>query len=144
MIVLLTGHRKSGTTLLHRFFDNNKDFNVYPNDFCYFYMFFPGYAEKYKKNKSAAIKRLININRIKLKNFCKQYNYPLINLKKNNLLLKNHFKKKIYLIKKYYLKLLEIIGPIFQIQIPKIIFFLKKHHKPCILKNIIKFSKILK
>ena len=94
MIVLLTGHRKSGITLLHRFFDNNKDFNVYPNDFCYFYMFFPGYAEKYKKNKSAAIKRLININRIKLKNFCKQYNYPLINLKKNDLLLKNHFKKK--------------------------------------------------
>ena len=82
MIVLLTGHRKSGTTLLHRFFDNTKGFNVYPNDFCYFYMFFPGYAEKYKKNKSAAIKRLININKIKLKDFCKQYNYPLLDLKK--------------------------------------------------------------
>ena len=68
-------------------------------------MFFPGYAEKYKKNKSAAIKRLININKIKLKDFCKQYNYPLLDLKKNDLILKNHLRKKIYLTRKYYLKL---------------------------------------
>ena len=32
---ILTGHRKSGTTLLHKLFDGHPDLNVYPVDRCY-------------------------------------------------------------------------------------------------------------
>ncbi len=94
MIVLLTGHRKSGTTLLHRLFDDHKNFNIYPNDFCYFYMFFPSFSEKFKNDKSKAIKRLNLINKIKLIDFCNQHNFNLNNFSKYNKILKSEFNKK--------------------------------------------------
>ena len=41
---MLTGHRKSGTTLLHKLFDGHPEINVYPNDISLLYAFFPCWA----------------------------------------------------------------------------------------------------
>jgi hypothetical protein len=38
---MLTGHRKSGTTLLHKLFDGHPYLNVYPVDLCLLYAFYP-------------------------------------------------------------------------------------------------------
>lgn len=38
-IIYLTGHRKSGTTLLNNLFDNHPDLNVYPVDLSLYYAF---------------------------------------------------------------------------------------------------------
>ena len=60
-IIFLTGHRKSGTTLLHRLFDNHHGIDVYPDDLGYFYAYFPYYTEKYKNNKEKLINRIVKI-----------------------------------------------------------------------------------
>lgn len=39
--VMLTGHRKSGTTMLHRLFDGHPGLNVYPVDLSLLYAFYP-------------------------------------------------------------------------------------------------------
>ena len=39
--VMLTGHRKSGTTLLHKLFDGHTELNVYPVDISLLYAFYP-------------------------------------------------------------------------------------------------------
>lgn len=40
-VVVLTGHRKSGTSLLHRLFDGVNSFNSYPVDISVLYAYFP-------------------------------------------------------------------------------------------------------
>jgi len=52
--ILLTGHRKSGTTLLHKLFDSHPQLNVYPVDICLLYAFYPCQVkveEDYEKRK---------------------------------------------------------------------------------------------
>jgi hypothetical protein len=39
--IMLTGHRKSGTTLLHKLFDGHPELNVYPVDISLLYAFYP-------------------------------------------------------------------------------------------------------
>ena len=39
--IFLTGHRKSGTTLLHALFDSHPEMNIYPIDICLLYAFLP-------------------------------------------------------------------------------------------------------
>ena len=39
--ILLTGHRKSGTTLLHKLFDAHPQLNIYPVDISLLYAFLP-------------------------------------------------------------------------------------------------------
>lgn len=39
--IFLTGHRKSGTTLLHKLFDGCVHFNIYPVDLSLLYAFLP-------------------------------------------------------------------------------------------------------
>lgn len=39
--IMITGHRKSGTTLLHKLFDNHPSLNVYPVDLSLLYAFYP-------------------------------------------------------------------------------------------------------
>jgi len=39
--IMLTGHRKSGTTLLHKLFDNHRGLNIYPVDLSLLYAFYP-------------------------------------------------------------------------------------------------------
>ena len=46
-ILFLTGHRKSGTTMLLKLFDEHEDFLVYPNDLQFLYAYFP----KFNNNK---------------------------------------------------------------------------------------------
>ena len=43
---ILTGHRKSGTTLLHKLFDGHPDLNVYPVDLSLLYAFYPYWTAK--------------------------------------------------------------------------------------------------
>ena len=45
-ILLITGHRKSGTTLLTSLFDKSSEFLVYPPDITLLYTFFPNYINK--------------------------------------------------------------------------------------------------
>ncbi len=40
-IIFLTGHRKSGTTLLHKLFDSHPTLNIYPVDIALLYAFLP-------------------------------------------------------------------------------------------------------
>ena len=51
MIIFLTGHRKSGTSLLQRLFDNHPDIDVYPTDLTLFYNYFPYYTMNYNNKK---------------------------------------------------------------------------------------------
>ena len=60
MLIFLTGHRKSGTTLLHSLFDNHPDIDVYPTDFTFFYSYFPHYTNNLK-NKKKLIKRIMHL-----------------------------------------------------------------------------------
>ena len=39
--IILTGHRKSGTTLLHSLFDNHPELNIYPTDISLLYAYYP-------------------------------------------------------------------------------------------------------
>ncbi|WP_440694009.1 sulfotransferase family protein [Candidatus Pelagibacter sp. HIMB1695] len=75
-IIFLTGHRKSGTSLLHRLFDDHPHINLYPDDFTFFYSYFPYYTDKYKNNKKELINRIVKIysNLIKFKKYNNNYN----------------------------------------------------------------------
>jgi len=44
--IILTGHRKSGTTLLHRLFDNHPGLNIYPVDISLLYAYYPCWTNK--------------------------------------------------------------------------------------------------
>jgi hypothetical protein len=103
MIIFLTGHRKSGTSLLHRLFDNHPDVDVYPTDFTLFYNYFPYYTSNYD-NKKFLIEKILSvinqtINEFYLsQNLIHRYNIKLLNiqLKKNlrNINLKS--KKEVF------------------------------------------------
>ena len=59
--IMLTGHRKSGTTLLHKLFDNHPELNVYPVDLTLLYAYYPCWlnlesTDKKKKRVSDVIK----------------------------------------------------------------------------------------
>ena len=43
--ILLTGHRKSGTSLLHKLFDSHSGLNVYPVDISLLYAFYPAWVD---------------------------------------------------------------------------------------------------
>ena len=60
MIIFLTGHRRSGTTLLQRLFDNHPDVDVYPTDLTLFYNYFPYYTSNYD-NKKLLIEKILPV-----------------------------------------------------------------------------------
>tara|TARA_B110000858_G_scaffold197925_1_gene261555 strand:+ start:1591 stop:2565 length:975 start_codon:yes stop_codon:yes gene_type:complete len=106
-ILFITGHRKSGTTLLGNLFDNNDFACVYPTDLSLMYAYFPSFNNNnytYKEKKSRIKKILIKslsekflVNNIKNKDFF---------IKKFiNIFLKKVTKKNINNIK-YLIKLL--------------------------------------
>lgn len=74
-IIFITGHRKSGTSLLHRLFDNHNAINVYPDDLTIFYAYFPFYTQKYNGNKRKLIERITKIyaNLFKFAKYNKNY-----------------------------------------------------------------------
>ena len=57
--IALTGHRKSGTTLLHKLFDGHPDLNIYPVDISLLYAFYPCWTNK--ESTDAEIKNRISL-----------------------------------------------------------------------------------
>ena len=57
-IIFLTGHRKSGTTLLKSLLDGHPDITVYPTDLGLLYAYFP-HCKLKKKPKNELIKNII-------------------------------------------------------------------------------------
>ena len=55
--IFITGHRKSGTTLLSNLFDGHEDFAVYPTDLSLMYAYFP-YFNKSSISYKQKIKRI--------------------------------------------------------------------------------------
>jgi hypothetical protein len=49
--ITLTGHRKSGTTLLHRLFDGHPEINIYPVDISLLYALYPCWIKSPIKEK---------------------------------------------------------------------------------------------
>lgn len=58
-LIILTGHRKSGTTMLHRLFDNHNGINLYPVDISVLYAYFP-YFTKGKNLSEDELKSRLN------------------------------------------------------------------------------------
>lgn len=65
-IVFLTGHRKSGTTMLHRLFDGHPDALVYPCDLAFLYAYFPCFSAR-KDDSSKLRQRLAGVLRSSLR-----------------------------------------------------------------------------
>ena len=65
-IFLLTGHRKSGTTLLHSLFDSHASLNVYPVDISLLYAFVP--CRTFSDNPTKRVERINKIIRTTLAN----------------------------------------------------------------------------
>lgn len=62
-LIILTGHRKSGTSMFHRLFDNHPDLYIYPVDISVLYAYFPFFTNKYKANPRelrSRLKKVIN------------------------------------------------------------------------------------
>ncbi len=57
-IIILTGHRKSGTTMFHRLFDGHPDIYIYPVDLSLLYAYFPHFTLKLKSQPAALKARL--------------------------------------------------------------------------------------
>lgn len=51
-IILLTGHRKSGTTLLSKLVDGHPELTSYPTDISVLYAVFPKYSQAFKNQKT--------------------------------------------------------------------------------------------
>lgn len=69
--LFITGHRKSGTTLLTSLFDNHNDFTVYPTDLSLMYAYFPFFNNS-KYSYQRKINRIKKIMKLSLK---KNLNY---------------------------------------------------------------------
>lgn len=104
--IILTGHRKSGTSLLHRLFDNHPELNVYPVDISLLYAYYPiwtnkNFSLKYLKKRFILVikKSLAKVNNKKILKNGKKFNintfiniifknYNLINLTEPGLIIK--------------------------------------------------------
>jgi len=59
-ILLLTGHRKSGTTMFSNLFDGHNDLIVYPSDLCLLYAYYPYYSNSSISNNKK-LSRIIDV-----------------------------------------------------------------------------------
>jgi hypothetical protein len=57
-LIVLTGHRKSGTSVFHKLFDGHPHIYVYPTDICVLYAYFPYFTTLHKTNPSELKTRL--------------------------------------------------------------------------------------
>ena len=86
-ILFLTGHRKSGTSMLHNLFDGHEDFLVYPSDIAILYAYYPGfigknYSFEFKKRRLLKVIRK-NLQNIKKNNSEFNKNYFIQSIKKS-------------------------------------------------------------
>lgn len=64
---MLTGHRKSGTSMLHALFDNHPELNIYPVDICLLYAFFPHHVNTLEtKDYKKRIEHVLRITTLHL------------------------------------------------------------------------------
>lgn len=62
-IIILTGHRKGGTSVFHRLFDGHPDIYLYPADITVLYAYFPAFATEFADNPAALRERLAKVLR---------------------------------------------------------------------------------
>ncbi len=62
-LIFLTGHRKSGTTLLHKLFDGHPGICVYPVDLGILYAYFPAFTSDPDIDDPALLQRLVEVVR---------------------------------------------------------------------------------
>jgi len=86
-IFILTGHRKSGTSMFHRLFDGHSGITVYPVDICVLYAYFPCFT----KNKNLSEENL----RLRLKHVLKKGLYSQDILSKEEEIHIEEFIKKV-------------------------------------------------
>lgn len=60
-LIILTGHRKSGTSMFHRLFDNHPDIYVYPVDISVLYAYFPYFVKQYYNQTDILKSRLHDV-----------------------------------------------------------------------------------
>ncbi len=60
-LIILTGHRKSGTSLFHRLFDGLDSIQLYPVDFSILYAYFPCFTDNHTLDDSALRTRLMRV-----------------------------------------------------------------------------------
>lgn len=106
-IIFLTGHRKSGTSLLLSLFDNHPDLNIFPVDFTFFYSYFPIFIKK-KLNKKKLLKRVSDIYKSNFKklDYDARYNKLKINNSIRNI-KKNFTLKDLLSKKKFFFKIIK-------------------------------------
>ena len=73
-ILFITGHRKSGTSMLNNLFDGHRDFLVYPNDISILYAYYPNFIGK-KFSFIVKKRRLLNVISKSLKNVSDNKNF---------------------------------------------------------------------
>jgi len=57
-LIFLTGHRKSGTTLLHKLFDGHPELCVYPVDISLLYGYFPAFTADLNRSEQLLLDRV--------------------------------------------------------------------------------------
>lgn len=57
-LIILTGHRKSGTSMFQRLFDDHSELYVYPTDIAVLYAYFPVFTKKFKNSPQDLRQRL--------------------------------------------------------------------------------------
>ena len=62
-LVILTGHRKSGTSMFHRLFDGVDGVNLYPPDISILYAYFPYFTSRNSISDNELRNRLVCVVR---------------------------------------------------------------------------------
>ena len=57
-LILLTGHRKGGTSVFHKLFDGHPYINIFPVDISVLYAYFPYFTSKYYKDPDFLLGRI--------------------------------------------------------------------------------------
>lgn len=92
-IIFITGHRKSGTTLLLSLLDSHPKLRVFPVDLTFFYSYFPSFVKKHSKNKKKLISKILDIYKFNFLNLSFNQNYSKIKINKSLRNLKTILKK---------------------------------------------------
>ena len=88
-LIILTGHRKSGTSMFHRLFDGLEGINLYPTDISILYAYFPCFTGREDITDDELKLRLFHILNKSMSFICKQDNSAVGSIEKFIDLFKN-------------------------------------------------------
>lgn len=71
-LIILTGHRKSGTSMFHRLFDGLEGINLYPTDISILYAYFPCFTGRKDITDDELKARLLHVLDQSISYICKQ------------------------------------------------------------------------